>query len=125
MEKILIVDDDQAMCETLMDILSEENYHIDIANNGSSALQKIKTTKFDLVITDIKMPIMDGMALLQEIEKNNVDLEVVIITSYGHNAQQLEASRLGAFEYLQKPLNLKQLKDIVSRALKLRAERIE
>ncbi|MGA1868270.1 MAG: response regulator [bacterium] len=125
MEKILIVDDDKAMCETLMDILSEENYYIDIAHNGHSALQKIKTTKFDLVITDIKMPIMDGMALLQEIEKSNIDLEVIIITSYGHDAQELEASRLGAFEYLKKPLNLNQLKNIVSRALKLRAERIE
>lgn len=123
--KILIVDDDAAMRETLKDILSEDRYHIDIATNGQTALEKIKTTKFDLVITDIKMPVMDGMALLREIERNNMDIEVIIITSFGHKAQQLDASRLGAFEYLNKPLNIKQLKDIVARALSLHSDALE
>ena len=118
-KKILIVDDDQDICETLSDILDEEGYDVVTACDGQEALEKIRQGSFNLVITDIKMPIMDGMALLKEIEKSHTDIEVIVITSYGNEGQQVEAARLGAYEYLNKPLNLDQLKNIIVRALQL------
>ena len=118
-KKILIVDDDQDICETLSDILDEEGYDVVTASDGQEALEKIRQGSFNLVITDIKMPIMDGMALLKEIEKSHKDIEVIVITSYGNEGQQVEAARLGAYEYLNKPLNLDQLKNIIVRALQL------
>lgn len=116
-KSILIVDDDPRICETLSDILGEEGYHVVTASDGQEALDKIREGSFNLVITDIKMPIMDGMALLKEIEKSHADIEVIVITSYGNEGQQVEATRLGAYEYLNKPLNLDQLKIIITRAL--------
>ncbi len=118
-KKVLIVDDNPKICETLSDILDEEGYQIITACNGQDALEKIHDDSFNLVITDIKMPIMDGMALLKEIEKSHANIEVILITSYGDQGQQVEATRLGAYEYLNKPLNIEQLKDIVARALKM------
>jgi DNA-binding NtrC family response regulator len=118
-KKILIVDDDKDICETLSDILDEEGYDVVTACDGQEALEKIRKGSFNLVITDIKMPIMDGMALLKEIEKSHTDIEVIVITSYGNEGQHVEAARLGAYEYLNKPLNLDQLKNIIVRALQL------
>lgn len=118
-KKILIVDDDKNICEVLSDILAEVGYLIKTASNGKEALEKIRQEPFNLVITDIKMPIMDGMSLLQEIERTHKDIEVILITSYGNQGQQVEATRLGAYEYLNKPLNLDQLKEIIEQALKI------
>ena len=118
-KKILIVDDDQKICETLLDILEEAGYEVSSACDGQDALEKIRLDSFNLVITDIKMPIMDGMALLKEIEKSHTDIEVIVITSYGYQGQQVEATRLGAYEYLNKPLNLDQLKNIIARVLQM------
>ena len=118
-KKVLIVDDDPKICETLLDILEEEGYEVVTACDGQNALEKIRIGSFNLVITDIKMPIMDGMALLKEIEKSHADIEVIVITSYGNQGQQVEATRLGAYEYLKKPLNLDQLKNIITRALQM------
>ena len=118
-KRILIVDDDPQICDTLSDILDDEGYQVVTACDGQEALEKIRTRAFDLVITDIKMPIMDGMALLKEIEKSHADIEVIVITSYGYEGQQVEATRLGAYEYLNKPLNLDQLKNIIARALQM------
>ncbi|MGA1842299.1 MAG: response regulator [bacterium] len=118
-KKILIVDDDQKICETLADILEEAGYEVSTACDGQNALEKIRLDSFNLVITDIKMPIMDGMALLKEIEKSHANIEVIVITSYGYQGQQVEATRLGAYEYLSKPLNLDQLKNIIARVLQM------
>jgi DNA-binding NtrC family response regulator len=118
-KKILIVDDDPKICETLSDILEEAGYEVFTACNGQNALEKIRFDSFNLVITDIKMPIMDGMALLKEIEKSHANIEVIVITSYGNQGQQVEATRLGAYEYLSKPLNLDQLKNIIARVLQM------
>ena len=118
-KRILIVDDDPEICETLSDILDEEGYDVVTANDGQEALEKIRQDSFNLVITDIKMPIMDGMALLKEIEKSHTDIEVIVITSYGNEGQQVEATRLGAYEYLNKPLKVDQLKNIIARALQM------
>ena len=118
-KRILIVDDDPKICETLLDILEEEGYEVVTACDGKNALEKIRIGTFNLVITDIKMPIMDGMALLKEIEKSHAKIEVIVITSYGNQGQQVEAARLGAYEYLHKPLNLDQLKNIIARALQM------
>ncbi len=118
-KKILIVDDDPSICETLADILIDEGYDIITAFNGQEALEKIRHDSFNIVITDVKMPIMDGMSLLREIEKSHRNIEVILITSYGNQGQQVEATRLGAYEYLNKPLNLEELKNIIYQALRI------
>ncbi|MBN2374222.1 response regulator [bacterium] len=118
-KKILIVDDDPNICEILLDILIEEGYQVVTACNGMDALERIRHGSFNLVITDVKMPIMDGMALLREIERSHKDIEVILITSYGNQGQQVEATLLGAYEYLNKPLNMDQLKEIIARALEM------
>ena len=79
MAKILIIDDEKAICNTLKEILSYEKYEVDIANDGAEGIKKAETGNYDLVLSDIKMPKMDGIEVLQKLQEMNPDLPVVIL----------------------------------------------
>ena len=121
--KILVVDDEEGARELFYTILSDEGYDVTLANNGEEALAEFKGDSFDLVITDIKMPVMDGLQLLQEIRKTNSKIDVIMVTAYGEVESYLKAMSLGAAEYINKPIRIKELKRIVHKVLTERKAR--
>jgi len=121
--KILVVDDEEGARELFFTILSEEGYDIALAENGEEALALFKETPYDLVITDIKMPVMGGLQLLQEIRNTGSKTDVILVTAYGEVETYLKAMSLGAAEYINKPVRIKELKRIVHKVLTERKAR--
>lgn len=123
--KILVVDDEAGARELFSTILAEEGYNVSLASNGAEALSMFKGDFFDLVLTDIKMPVMDGLQLLQEIRKLGSKTDVIMVTAYGEVETYLKAMSLGAAEYINKPIRVKELKRIVHKVLTERKARTE
>ncbi len=121
--KILVVDDEEGARELFYTILSDEGYDVTLANNGEEALSLFKSDAFDLVISDIKMPVMDGLQLLQEIRKTGSKTDVIMVTAYGEVESYLKAMSLGAAEYINKPIRIKELKRIVHKVVTERKAR--
>jgi DNA-binding NtrC family response regulator len=124
-EKILVVDDEQSMTQFLSIVLRKEGYTVTTVNNGRDALEKVKAEAFDVVITDIKMPGMDGIQLLHGIKKHDPALPVIIMTAYASQQSAIEAVNLGAFQYLIKNAKNDEIKLIVRNALEMRKVRTE
>ena len=103
MARILVVDDEQKMRHLLSIMLGRVGYHAEQAGDGMEALEMIKATPFDMVITDIKMPRMDGLTLLKNIMKMDIPPPVVFITAYATVDSAVEAMRQGAVDYINKP----------------------
>jgi len=124
-EKILIVDDEPDMLKLLSMILREKTpYEITTTNNPVEAVDLAKTGNFDLVITDLKMPGLDGLQLLEEVKKNDEDVPVIIITAYGTIDAATEAIEKGGFDFITKPFKKEQIIFTIEKALKwLRVQR--
>lgn len=115
--KILVVDDEEGARDLFKTILTDEGYDVSLATGGEEALGLFKSNPYNLVITDIKMPVMDGLQLLQEIRKMGSKTEVIMVTAYGEVESYLKAMSLGAAEYINKPIRIKELKRIVHKVL--------
>src|SRR6266700_929421 len=124
-EKILVVDDEQSMTQFLGIVLRKEGYQVTTVNSGREALERVKSENFDVVITDIKMPGMDGIQLLQGIKKLDATLPVVIMTAYASQQSAIDAVNLGAFQYLLKNAKNDEIKLVVRNALEMRRVRSE
>ena len=114
MAKILVIDDERAIRNTLKDILEFEGYSVEVAENGRIGLEKALSHPFDLIFTDIKMPEMDGMEFLSAyregtVQHNSEEAPVVVITGHGSVDAAVEALKGGAFDFIQKPLDLNRL----------------
>jgi DNA-binding NtrC family response regulator len=107
--KILIVDDEHSIRETVSTVLNEEGYETEKASNGKEALELINKKDFDVIITDLKMPEIDGMALLRESFKQCPQTSVIIITAHASLESAIEALRMGAFDYIIKPFDFDDL----------------
>ena len=120
MSKILIVEDEDAIRRVLKKVLSEENekFVIDEAADGVDAIAKIKINNYDLVICDIKMPKKDGIEVLNFIKKFNQEINVIMISGHGDLKTAVQAMRMGAFDYIEKPPDLNNLLTSVRGALK-------
>jgi two-component system response regulator (stage 0 sporulation protein F) len=123
--KILVVDDEEGARELFNTILTDEGYDVVLADSGEKALSLFKSTQFHLVITDIKMPLMNGLQLLQEIRKIGSKTDVIMVTAYGEVESYLKAMSLGAVEYINKPIRIKELKRIVNKILTERKTRAD
>jgi DNA-binding NtrC family response regulator len=119
-ENILIVDDEPDMRDALTAALRREGLCVFTAANGVEALEKVQSQALDLIITDVRMPRMGGLALLQELKRTRADVPVVMMTGYGRIEDAVEAMKAGAFDYLLKPFSLEDLKAVVMKALKPR-----
>lgn len=119
MPRILIAEDEPSIRRVLVKILSEEdeNYVIEEAEDGASAIQIVNTNTFDLVLCDIKMPKKDGIEVLAHIKKTNPDVPVVMISGHGDLNTAVETMRMGAFDYISKPPDLNRLLTTVRIAL--------
>lgn len=115
-KKILIVDDDRELRMSLYEALNREGYSVSVAENGAMARGMLEKNPSDMVITDINMPELDGLALLDWIRQFQPDLPVVIITGHATVETAVNAMKLGAFDYLLKPFPLETIVDIAARA---------
>lgn len=117
MPKILIIDDEKAICNTLKDILQYEKFEVDIANDGAEGVKKFEAGQYDLVLSDIKMPKMDGLEVLAKLQELNADVPVVMISGHGTIETAVDAIRKGAYDYISKPPDLNRLLVTVRNAL--------
>lgn len=115
--RILIVDDEEIVRKSCIRILSSKDYALETANDGSDALKKLKTSFFDLALTDLIMPNITGMELLKEIKKEWNETEVIIITGYATFKTAVEALKYGAYDYIEKPFTPDVLINVVERCL--------
>ncbi len=116
-ERILIVDDDEKMRIALKEVLLRQGYSVTLAEDGKKAKEELDRGFFDLVISDVRMPKMDGIDLLTYIKENMPLIPVVLITAYGSIDDAVSAMKRGAFDYIQKPFTIDALYGVVKRAL--------
>ncbi|MCG8615640.1 MAG: sigma-54 dependent transcriptional regulator [Desulfobacterales bacterium] len=117
---VLIVDDESTIIDSLEGILSDDGFEVFHAYNGYEALKKIETQSPDIVLLDIWMPGMDGIDTLKEIKKSNPSLPVVMITGHGSIESAVDATKSGAFDFLEKPLSIDKVMVTINNALNFR-----
>ena len=114
--RILLVDDEVAFADNLLKLLSKRGYDAVVVYNGADAVNLVGEKEFDVIILDMKMPGMDGIATLKEIKKKAPLVEVVILTGHGSVESGIEGMQLGAFDFLMKPVSIDDLQEKVSEA---------
>ncbi|HMQ79515.1 MAG TPA: sigma-54 dependent transcriptional regulator [Ignavibacteria bacterium] len=120
MEKILIIDDNESLRYTLESVLEEHGYDPKSVEDGSKAIEEVKTKNYDLVICDMKMPKMDGMQILAEVKKIDPDIPFIILTAFGDIKNAVEAMKQGASDYLTKPFDNDGMIMTLRKALEIR-----
>lgn len=116
--RILVVDDEENARIALSMILTREGFEVASARNGYEALDYLRGKEVELIITDINMPEMNGMAFLRELNRTHPASNVIMITAYGEVESYIEAMNLGAFEYINKPVKFDELKKVISKIFK-------
>ncbi len=116
MKVILVIDDDKSIRETVKDVLEDEGYKVLTAESGANGIKICKNNKVDIAIIDIWLPQMDGITVLQEIKKIDRDIKSIVISAHGSVQTAVESLKLGAIDYLEKPLSLSNLIDAVKKA---------
>ncbi|MCC6544673.1 MAG: sigma-54-dependent Fis family transcriptional regulator [Nitrospirae bacterium] len=114
---ILLVDDDEIACRLLAEVLSDEGYKVDTVRSGQDAVKKTETSFYDLVITDLMMPGIDGLEILKKFKQVSPDTLVIMITAFGSLESAIEAMKAGAFDYVSKPFSEDEIKIVVRRAM--------
>ena len=109
MAKILIIDDERAIRRALREILEFEDFQVDEAENGVEGLDKAKNSLYDIIFCDIKMPQMDGMEVLEALNQAKIDTPVIMISGHGNIETAVEAIKKGAFDFIEKPLDLNRI----------------
>jgi len=113
--RLLLVDDDKNTLDGLVKILTRDGFSVSGVFSGYEALSLLTRKKFDIVITDMKLPGMGGLSLIQEVRKMGVPMSIVVITAYSSEKTAAEATKCGADYYLTKPVNIVELKSILER----------
>jgi len=109
MSKILIIDDERSIRRALKEILEFENLEVDEAENGKEGLEKAKAELYDIIFCDIKMPLMDGMEVLEAFREEKIDSPVIMISGHGNIDTAVQAIKMGAFDFIEKPLDLNRI----------------
>ena len=109
MSKILIIDDERAIRRALREILEFEEFEVEEAENGKEGFEKAQSGSFDMIFCDIKMPQMDGMEVLDELLKAKIDTPVIMISGHGNVETAVQAIKKGAFDFIEKPLDLNRI----------------
>lgn len=112
-----MVDDEPQICAVIQKILFQEGYHVLTALSGSEALKQLKKTPIDLILIDLKMPVMNGLEVLKEARALQMNLKAIFLTAYGTTSAARDAMFLGVFDFLTKPFDNKLLKKVVKEAL--------
>jgi two-component system, NtrC family, nitrogen regulation response regulator NtrX len=109
MSKILVVDDERSIRNTLKDILEYEKYEVDLAEDGKKGLEMVRLVEYDIILCDIKMPGMDGIEVLEQLNSISPDTPVVMISGHGNIDTAVESIKKGAYDFIEKPLDLNRL----------------
>lgn len=117
MAKILVIDDERSIRNTLKDVLEFEKHQVEVAENGTEGLEKASTSVFDLIFSDIKMPGMDGIEVLVALKEQEVEAPVIMISGHGNIETAVECIKKGAFDFIEKPIDLNRLLVTVRNAL--------
>jgi DNA-binding NtrC family response regulator len=117
MAQILLVDDEKSVRSTLLLILKKVGHIVESAANGNEAIEKLKHQFFDIVITDLKMEPLNGLEVLRKVKEMNPSAEVIVMTAYGTVESGVEAMRLGAYDYIQKPFDKDEFLILIAKAL--------
>ncbi len=125
MSSILITDDDNSILLLLSKVLGTNDHELTLANDGKEAIKQIEQKRFDLIITDLQMPEVNGIDVLQAGKKKNPETEILILTGHASVKTAVNAMKLGAYEYLTKPVDVEELRLKVAQALKHRELKIE
>jgi excisionase family DNA binding protein len=115
--RILIVDDEQAVRDLVATYLSTAEYDVETVEDGPTALERLQANEYDLLITDLKMPGMDGLSVIRETRRHNADIPIIIITAFSTEASAIEAINLGVSGYLTKPFRMERVLAMAARAL--------
>jgi excisionase family DNA binding protein len=115
--RVLVVDDEQQIRDLVAKTLSTADYDVDTAPDGPSAIDRLKNADYDLLITDLKMPGMDGLSVIREARQRSAELPIIIITGFSTEASAIEAINLGVSGYLTKPFRLPRVLAVAARAL--------
>jgi two-component system cell cycle response regulator len=118
--RILVVDDDESVCLVLKRVLQGAGHDVGVARNGQEAIDTLRSQSFDLIITDLKMPGIDGLEVLEKAKELDPLSEVIVITGYASVDSAVEVMRLGAYDYITKPFNLDRIRILADRALQRR-----
>lgn len=121
MHKVLVVDDDKVLQQSVRQALEYHHFVVDVADNGKEAVAKVYRDKYDLVVMDVNMPEMDGIQALTEIKKHDPAMIVLILTAYSNVTDAVKAVKEGAYNYLEKPISGENLVALIKRALKARS----
>lgn len=120
LNKTLVIDDDQSLCKVISYQLEQSGFDVMTATSGNEGLQKFRNNDIDIVVTDIQMPDISGIDVLEEIRHKNRDAIIILITAYGSVDNAIHACRLGADDYLTKPFGNEQLLFVIEKARRLR-----
>ena len=118
MFKVLVVDDDSALRLTISSAFSERNYLVHQAEDGEQAVTRVMTNGYDLVLLDVNLPGINGIEVLRQIKEFDASIIVIILTAYSNVRDAVEAVKLGAYNYLEKPIKSEDLVSLTDRALK-------
>ena len=119
---ILVMEDEPSLAKGLEMVLNEEGYAVDLAMTGESAMSKIDSDSFDLLVADLRLPDMDGMNVIRELKNRMPETMTIIITGYPTVQSAVDSAKIDVFEYLRKPFTDDEFKDAVERALKKKQE---
>ena len=125
MPSILIVDDLQAVHDMLEAVINPAGFHSAFALDGEEALQRYKNEGFDVVLTDMAMQPMDGVTLLQRIKEHDPNAKVIMMTGYASKESAMEALKLGAFDFIEKPFRVEELIEILRKAVNDKEEKLK
>jgi DNA-binding NtrC family response regulator len=119
--RILLVDDETVFANNMSKLLNRRGYQVTAVNSGDAALRSLMDNPFDVMVLDLKMPGMDGIAVLHEMKKLGLFTEVLVLTGHGSIDTALEAIQLGAYDYLTKPCEIAELVSKIEAALEKKA----
>lgn len=115
--KILLIEDDRAIVMTLRRVLMDEGFEIEVETRGDTGLTRARQTELDAVLTDMKLPGLDGLELVRQLHEDKPRLPIILMTAHGTTETAIEATKSGAFDYLLKPFEMPELIDLVERAV--------
>jgi DNA-binding NtrC family response regulator len=120
---ILFVDDDREFRKTMKKVFERRGYDFTGAADGTEALDLLSKNTFDLIISDLRMPNLNGVGLMEELRRRSIDLPVIFLTAYGEVESYMDLMNMGAFDYLNKPVSAPDMLRVVKRALETQKSR--
>src|SRR5512137_2675033 len=116
MIRLLIADDDNNLRTVLATELSEEGFSVDVAENGSRAMELLEAREYDVALLDLSMPALTGIEVLTQVRARDIPVEVVLLTAHGTVSTAVEAIKLGAYDFLTKPFKLDEVRVVIRKA---------